>query len=308
MNNISNHRNIALISVYMDLGAGRRGVDMGPSAIRIAGLVEKLEQSGYRVHEMGAIYAQEPEISLEGKSNLKYLKEVSQVCSQVKELTAKALESGWFPLILGGDHSIAIGSVAGVAEYLRAKNERIGLIWVDAHADMNIPRTSPSGNIHGMPLAVLLGKGDENLVRLTGDQPALLPQNVTIIGARDIDPKEKEVVRESGVRVFTMSEIDERSISACIDEALQRATGHTGGFHISFDLDALDPWEAQGVGTPVDGGLSYREAHLICEKAARTGKLLSFETVEVNPILDSQNHTARLAVDLIESALGKTIL
>lgn len=308
MENISNHRNIALISVYMDLGAGRRGVDMGPSAIRIAGLVEKLAQSGCQVREMGAIYAHEPEICKEGPSNLKYLKEVAQVCGQVKEQTMKALGSGWFPLILGGDHSIAIGSVSGMAEHYRGRNERVGLIWVDAHADMNLPETSPSGNIHGMPLAVLLGRGNPTLTALNGETSAVLPQNVTIIGARDIDKKEKEMVRQSGIRVYTMSEIDERGVAVCIDEALQRALSDTAGFHISFDLDALDPREAQGVGTPVDGGLNYREAHLVCEKAAKTGKLLSFEVVEVNPILDSQNHTARLAVDLVESALGKTIL
>lgn len=308
MKNIAMSKKIALISVYMDLGAGRRGVDMGPSAIRIAGLVERLNRLNFRVQEMGAIYALEPEISPQGKSNLKYLKEVTHVCRQVKELTWKAMDSGWFPLILGGDHSIAMGSVAGIADFYRQRNKPIGLIWVDAHADMNLPETSPSGNIHGMALAVLLGKGNPVLTDLNGESAAVLPKNVTILGARDIDKQEKEIVRQSGIRVFTMSEIDEKGIAACTDEALKRALAGTAGFHISFDLDALDPWEAQGVGTPVDGGLNYREAHLICEKAAKTGKLLGFEVVEVNPILDSQNHTARLAVDLIESVLGKTIL
>lgn len=308
MNSTNSVKDIALFSVYMDLGAGRRGVDMGPSAIRIAGLVEKLHKLNYEIHEMGAIYAHEPEICTPGEFHLKYLKEVLQVCGQVKEHVCSALASGWFPLVLGGDHSISIGSISGLSAHYRQHQERIGLIWVDAHTDMNLPETSPSGNIHGMPLAVLLGKGDPALTALNGEGPAVLPQNVTILGARDIDEKEKQVVRRSGVRVFTMSEIDERGIGNCVDEALKRAMSGTCGFHLSFDLDALDPREAPGVGTPVEGGLNYREAHLICEKAARTGALLSLEVVEVNPVLDTANHTAQLAVELIQSALGKTIL
>lgn len=298
----------ALISVYMDLAAGRRGVDMGPSAIRIAGLVKKLSNMGISVEEMGAIYAREPEVSELGASNVKFLPEVTEVCNTVKQRVLTAMEREWFPLVLGGDHSIAIGTVAGAAEYYRKRRKRIGLIWVDAHADMNTPEVSPSGNIHGMPLAVLLGKGDPQLVAINGTAPSVQPQNVTIIGARSIDQQEKEIVRESGVRVFTMSEIDERGIAACVDEALNRAMAGTCGFHISFDLDSLDPGRAPGVGTPVEGGLNYREAHLVCEKAAKTGKLLSFEAVEVNPVLDDRNRTAALAVDLIESALGKSIL
>ncbi len=301
-------KDIALISVYMDLAAGRRGVDMGPSAIRIAGLVNKLERLNYTTQEMGAIYAHEPEICPPDENNLRYLKEVTAVCKQVKTQVLKACEKNWMPLVLGGDHSIALGTVAGMAEFHRKSNNRIGLIWVDAHADMNLPETSPSGNIHGMPLAVLLGKGDPALTALNGERPSLVPGNVTIIGARDIDEAEKKIVRQSGVRVFTMAEIDERGIAYCIDEAIKRAMAGTCGFHLSFDLDSLDPLIAPGVGTPVDGGLSYREAHFICEKAARSGSLLSMETVEVNPILDSRNHTAQVAVELIESALGKTIL
>ena len=301
-------KDVALVSVYMDLAAGRRGVDMGPSAIRIAGLVNKLEKMGYKTHEMGAIYAHEPEICTPGENNLKYLKEVTNVCKQVKKQMLMACEKGWLPLVLGGDHSIAIGTVSGVAEHYKSLDQKIGLIWVDAHADMNLPETSPSGNIHGMPLAVLLGKGDPALVGLNGETPSVAPQNVTIIGARDIDESEKELVRQSGVRVFTMSEIDERGIAYCIDESIKRAMAGTCGFHLSFDLDSLDPIDAPGVGTPVDGGLSYREGHLICEKAARSGGLLSMEAVEVNPILDAHNRTAQLAVEIIESALGKTIL
>ena len=292
----------------MDLGAGRRGVDMGPSGIRIAGLTERLQKLNRNTHEMGAIYAHEREICAPGESNLKFLPEVRDVCLRIRQQVFSALKEGWFPLVLGGDHSIAIGSVSGVARFYQQKKKRIGLIWVDAHTDMNTPDTSPSGNIHGMPLAVLLGYGDPSLTELNGDQPSLAPQNVTLIAARDIDETEKSIVRQSGVRVFTMSEIDERGIAVCMDEAIKRATAGTCGFHLSLDMDALDPWEAPGVGTPVNGGLTYREAHLICEKTAQSNRLLSLDVVEVNPILDNGNHTAELALQLIESALGKTIL
>ncbi len=301
-------REIALISAYMDLGAGRRGVDMGPSAIRIAGLGDRLKRLQMPLHEMGAIYAHEREICQPGDTRLKFLEEVRSVCQQIHQQVNAALESGWFPLILGGDHSIAIGSVSGVAAYFRSRGKDIGLIWVDAHADMNTPETSPSGNIHGMPLSVLLGHGDPTLIGLNGNSPSVAPEHVTILAARDVDSEEKSIVRKTGVRVFTMSEIDETGIGVCMDEALKRASNGTGGFHLSFDIDALDPREAPGVGTPVNGGLTYREAHLLCEKAAQSNALLSMDMVEVNPILDRRNHTAELALHLIESALGKTIL
>ncbi len=299
---------IALISVYLDLGAGRRGVDMGPSAMRIAGLAEKLDALGFIVTEMGAIHAQEPEdIAIEDKK-CRYITEVAEVNQAIQKHVQRALRGGQFPLILGGDHSLAIGTVSGVAQFMKQKNERIGVIWVDAHADMNTPETTPSGNIHGMPVSVLLGHGAPQLVALNGGTPSLLPENVTIIGARDIDPGEKELIRQLNVRVITMSEIDERGVGACIEEAIERASQGTAGFHLSFDLDAIDPWEAPGVGTPVEGGLTYREAHLICEKVAQSQRMLSMEMVELNPVLDARNRTAELAVSLIESALGKTIL
>ena len=299
---------IALISVYLDLGAGRRGVDMGPSAIRIAGLAEKLDALGFTVTEMGAIHAQEPEdIAIEDKK-CRYITEVAEVNQAIQKHVQRALRGEQFPLILGGDHSLAIGTVSGVAQFMKQKNERIGVIWVDAHADMNTPETTPSGNIHGMPVSVLLGHGAPQLVALNGGTPSLLPENVTIIGARDIDPGEKELIRQLNVRVITMSEIDERGVGACIEEAIERASQGTAGFHLSFDLDAIDPWEAPGVGTPVEGGLTYREAHLICEKVAQSQRMLSMEMVELNPVLDARNRTAELAVSLIESALGKTIL
>ena len=299
---------IALISVYLDLGAGRRGVDMGPSAMRIAGLAEKLDALGFTVTEMGAIHAQEPEdIAIEDKK-CRYITEVAEVNQAIHKHVQRALRGEQFPLILGGDHSLAIGTVSGVAQFMKQKNERIGVIWVDAHADMNTPETTPSGNIHGMPVSVLLGHGAPQLVALNGGTPSLLPENVTIIGARDIDPGEKELIRQLNVRVITMSEIDERGVGVCIEEAIERASQGTAGFHLSFDLDAIDPWEAPGVGTPVEGGLTYREAHLICEKVAQSQRMLSMEMVELNPVLDARNRTAELAVSLIESALGKTIL
>ncbi len=299
---------IALISVYLDLGAGRRGVDMGPSAMRIAGLAEKLDALGFTVTEMGAIHAQEPEdIAIEDKK-CRYITEVAEVNQAIQKHVQRALRGEQFPLILGGDHSLAIGTVSGVAQFMKQKNERIGVIWVDAHADMNTPETTPSGNIHGMPVSVLLGHGAPQLVALNGGTPSLLPENVTIIGARDIDPGEKELIRQLNVRVITMSEIDERGVGPCIEEVIERASKGTAGFHLSFDLDAIDPWEAPGVGTPVEGGLTYREAHLICEKVAQSQRMLSMEMVELNPVLDARNRTAELAVSLIESALGKTIL
>ncbi len=299
---------IALISVYLDLGAGRRGVDMGPSAIRIAGLAEKLDALGFTVTEMGAIHAQEPEdIAIEDKK-CRYITEVAEVNRAIQNHVQRALRGGHFPLILGGDHSLAIGTVSGMAQHLKQQNKSIGVIWVDAHTDMNTPETTPSGNIHGMPVSVLMGYGAPQLVQLNGASPSISAENVTIIGARDVDPGEKELIRELNVRVITMSEIDDRGISACIEEAIERATTGTAGFHLSFDLDAIDPWEAPGVGTPVEGGLTYREAHLICEKIAQSRHMLSMEMVELNPVLDSRNRTAELAVSLIESALGKTIL
>jgi arginase len=210
--------------------------------------------------------------------------------------------------VLGGDHSLSIGSVAAVARHHRARGERIGLLWVDAHTDFNTPLTTPSGNIHGMSLAVLVGEGAPELVGLAGDAPAVRPENVCVLGARDIDETEKEHVRSSGIRVFTMSELDERGVAACMDEAVERMSAGTAGFHLSYDLDALDPMEAPGVGTPVPGGLTYREGHLVCEKAARSGKVLGVELVELNPVLDVGNRTGAMGVGLIASALGKTIL
>jgi arginase len=301
-------REVGLVSVSMDLGAGRRGVDMGPSAIRIAGLGAALRDLGYRIREVGAVMASGPEMAPEGETRTRYLSEITQVCRQAHDLVSRALEGGCRPLILGGDHALSIGTVSAVADYFRERGRGIGLIWVDAHTDMNTPETTPSGNVHGMVLSVLTGVGPPELLGLGHAVPSVSPENVSIIGARDIDPPERNLVRERGVRVFTMTEIDERGIGVCMDEALGRAGDGTAGYHLSFDLDGIDPMEAPGVGTAVPGGLTYREGHLICEKAARSGNLLSLELVELNPVLDVRNRTASLAVELIASALGKTIL
>ncbi len=301
-------RDLALVSVLMDLGAGRRGVDMGPSAIRIAGLRNALEGLDYRVREMGTVVATDPERSEQRDPQARYLPEVESVCRRARDLVEDALVRGWLPLVLGGDHSIAIGSVAGTSRFHARNRERVGLIWVDAHSDMNTPETSPSGNVHGMPLAVLTGRGPRVLRSLADSDPAVRPENVSVIGVREIDAAERETVASSGVRVFTMSEVDERGIAPCVDEAIDRAGAGTAGFHLSYDLDSLDPMIAPGVGTPVPGGLTFREGHLICEKVARSGRLLSLEMVELNPVLDARNRTARMAVGLIASALGQTIL
>jgi len=298
-------RDIALISVSIDLGAGRRGVDMGPSALRIAGISREIEAIGHSVTELGTITAGGLETTEAGETALRFLNEVAHVADRTREAVGQGLARGCTPLVLGGDHSLSIGSVSAVADHYREQKASIGVIWVDAHADMNRPHTSPTGNIHGMPLAVLLGFGEE---RLTRGRASVRPENVSVLGARSLDEGEKRLIRESGVRVFTMSEIDERGVAPCMDEALQRANDGTGGFHLSLDLDALDPRVAPGVGTPIRGGLTYREGHLVCEKASRSGTLLSLEVVELNPVLDDRNQTAQLGVGLVASALGATIL
>lgn len=300
---------VGVLSVGMDLGAGRRGVDMGPSAIRIAGLTKELEALGRDPVELGSIRAQEPETTVEGDAPARYLSEIIQVSQRSRDRIREGMAGGLLPLVLGGDHSISLGSVAAVADHHRQESGReIGLIWVDAHTDMNTPETSPSGNVHGMVLAALVGRGPEGLAKLAERTPAVSPDNICVLGARSVDRTERSMVEGSGIRVFTMSEIDDRGMPACIDEALMRAADGTAGVHLSFDLDSIDPKAAPGVGTPVSGGLTYREAHLVCEKAAGSGRLVSLEVVELNPVLDSGNRTAQLAVVLIESALGKTIL
>lgn len=301
-------REIGLLSVQIDLGAGRRGVDMGPSALRIAGLKEAIEHMGHGVRELGRIHAPDPEAQAEGAPGARFLEPIEAVCREGRTRILTALEDGCFPLVLGGDHSLSMGTAGAVADHYRRQGASIGLLWVDAHADMNTPQTTPSGNIHGMSLAVLTGRGAPSLLGLMDAVPAVDPKRVVILGARELDSQERVAVEALGVRVMTMSEVDERGVASCVAEAFARVTDGTAGFHLSLDLDALDPSIAPGVGTPVAGGFTYREAHLICEKAAGSGALLGFELVELNPVLDTQNETAKVGVRLVESALGKTIL
>jgi arginase len=298
----------AITAVHMDLGAGRRGVDMGPSAIRLAGLAPAIERLGWSVLEMGSVSVREPEAVRPGNARARYAAEVLDVCRRLKQRTTQALRRGAVPLTLGGDHSIAMGSISAVAAHWRRQGRPIGLLWIDAHTDMNVPGSSPSGNVHGMPLAHLLGHGLPALRRLSGTKPALDPRHVTLLGIRAVDRREREIVRRSGVRVYTMTEIDRRGVAACVEEAIDRARDGTAGLHLSFDLDAVDPRDAPGVGTAVPGGLTYREAHLACEEVAKSGLLLGMDMVELNPTLDERNRTGELAVELILSALGKTIL
>lgn len=301
-------RKVTLIGVPLDLGAGRRGVDMGPSAFRLAHIHQALRDLGYGVEDAGDIDVTVAETRDPGDPRLKYLKEIRGTCEALRDRVAQALEAGAVPVVLGGDHSIAMGTIAGVSRFHRSRGEKIGLLWFDAHGDMNTADTSPSGNIHGMPLAVVMGLGDESLVRLGGEAPMVDAARAAVVGLRDVDAPERANIRASGIGAFTMRDIDERGLRAVMEEAIQRATIGTAGVHVSFDLDGVDPEIAPGVGTPSPGGLSFREAHLAMEMLADTGKVLSAELVEVNPILDHQNHTAGLGVELLASLLGKKIL
>jgi len=302
-------RQIRLIGVPLDLGQLRRGVDMGPSAVRVAGLQAKLEALGHVVADGGNISVAIAETKRAGNQNARYLKEITETCTKAAELVVKTLGEGMTPVVLGGDHSVAAGTVSGVAEFYRRQKQKIGLIWIDAHTDINTPETSPSGNVHGMPLAALLGLGPEPLGNILGFSPKVAPENTVIIGVRDIDTSEKENIRRAGVtEVYTMRDIDERGMRTVIEEALRAAGRGTAGYHISLDMDWIDPEDAPGVGTPVRGGATYREAHLAMEIIADHGRMLSFEIVEVNPVIDEHNRTAELAVELIASAFGKKIL
>lgn len=299
---------VQIIGVPMDLGAGRRGVDMGPSAIRIGRLSRRLADLNLDVEDVGNIEVRVPEQVLPGRKELIYLGEIGRVLVELARRVRECLDAGKLPLVLGGDHSIAAGSVAGVASHFRERNEKVGLIWIDAHADMNVPETSPSGNVHGMPLAALLGHGPSELVEIEGFFPKVAAENAVVIGARSLDREEKQTIREVGLRVVTMSEIDKRGMRASMEEALKIAAAGTVGFHCSFDLDVIDPREAPGVGTPVSGGITYRESHLAMEMVHDSGGCVSLELVEVNPVLDEGNRTGKLAVELACSALGQKIL
>jgi arginase len=292
---------VGIIGVPMDLGAGRRGVDMGPYAIRYAGLEHDLLQMGLRVNDHHNISVPGPESTDPGNPRCKYDDLIEAACEDLRHVVAGIAHAGHFPLVLGGDHSIAMGTVAGLLDAFGD----VGVLWVDAHGDINTPATSPSGNVHGMPVAALLGIGGLG-GRLGWGSRAVRPNRVVLFGTRTLDPGERQTIRELGVRMFTMSEIDQRGIKPCMDEAIDLLSG-PGGIHISFDIDAVDPLEAPGVGTPWPGGLTYREAHLAMELLAATGQVSSMEVVEVNPIADHENRTAKLAAELILSALGRTI-
>jgi arginase len=291
---------LAIIGAPLDLGAGRRGVDMGPSAVRVAGLGKRVTSLGYDVTDLGNVPVVQPEAEDPGPADAKYLPQIAALCGRLGEMVEGALRSGRRPLVLGGDHSIAAGTVAGVSRFHR----NIGLLWMDAHADMNTPQTSPSGNVHGMPLACCIGIGPDELLV----SPKVNPAHVALVGLRDVDLIERGTVRDTGVRAFTMRDIDERGMRSVMDEALRIVTAGTTGFHLSLDMDFVDPAYAPGVGTPVRGGATYREAHLAMEMICDSGHMLSMEVVEVNPVIDEANRTADLAVELILSTLGKKIL
>ncbi len=301
-------RKIQLLGVPLDLGQSRRGVDMGPSAVRVAGLEARLESLGHIVEDGGNVSVAMAELKQAGDPSAKYLKEITATCTKSAELVVKALEAGKIPLVVGGDHSVAAGTVSGVAEFYRRDSQSIGLLWIDAHSDINTPGTSPSGNVHGMPLAALMGLGPSELGNIFNFSPKVKPENCVLFGVRDIDAAERANILRAGIHVFTMRDIDERGIRSIMEETLWIVGKGTAGYHVSLDMDWVDPEDAPGVGTPVRGGATYREAHLAMEIIADRGGMLSFEIVEINPVLDEKNRTADLAVELTASAFGKKIL
>ncbi|MBC7909428.1 MAG: arginase [Pyrinomonadaceae bacterium] len=303
-----NGRRVSILGVPLGFGSSLAGVDIGPAAIRVARLSQRIAQLGYEVRDLGDMRIARPSTNAAPTESPKYLSEMTEACENLAVEVRDILRDGEIPLVIGGDHSIAIGSIAGVASYCRDRDETLGLIWFDAHADMNTPETSPTGNIHGMPLSALLGFGVPELTHVAGFAPKLDPRFCAHIGARDIDQGERELIRRLGTRFITMREIDERGMSACMDEAIAIASKATAGYCVTFDVDVMDPGDAPGSGTLVRGGLTYRESHLAMEKIAEAGGMLSLEVVEINTALDVNNRTAELGVELILSALGKRIL
>ncbi len=306
--NLTTEKTIRIITVPMDLGASRRGTDMGPSALRIAGLGAALRGLGYRLAREEDIAVPAMETHSIEDTNARFKPQVLSVCTKLGERVREIMAAGQFPLVIGGDHSIAMGTVAGAAAYFRERGEEMGLIWFDAHGDMNVPGVSPSGNIHGMPLAHLLGRGDPDLAGILGFSPKVNPKKVALIGIRDIDAGERKIIRESGIHVFTMREIDELGMAKVARQALEIVTEDTGGFHVSFDVDGCDPSVIPGSGTLVPGGIRFREAHLLLEYCADSHKMTSMEVVELNPFLDHGNVSAERTIHLITSALGKSII
>ncbi len=292
----------------LDLGQARRGVDMGPSAVRAAGLNAAVKGLGHQVEDAGNVHVRIAEEQHFGDRHAKYLNEISETCQEVAERIRQTLEAGYFPLSLGGDHSIAIGTIAGISKFYRDRGQAVGCLWIDAHADMNTPDSSPSGNIHGMPFAASLGYGPDALTKLFGYAPKLEARHSVLIGARDLDSRERRTVADSGVQVFTMRDVDEQGMRGVMEKSLALAAEGTAGFIVSWDMDVVDPSEAPGVGTPVRGGITFREAHLAMEMIADSRKMVALELVEINPIIDVHNKTAILGVGLVTSALGKKIL
>jgi arginase len=299
---------IRIIGVPMDLGQSRRGVDMGPSSLRVAGLQARLAQLGHQVEDIGNMAVKQAEEQHFGDKHAKYLAEIAETCASLAELTDRALQDGFFPLVLGGDHSLAVGSLGGVSHFYRRQGKKIGCLWLDAHGDMNTPETSPSGNIHGMPLAAIIGNGAPELVNLLGYAPKVEARNVALVGLRDLDAKESRLIKQSGVHAFTMRDIDERGMREVMSEALHFCMDETEGFAVSLDMDLVDPEYAPGVGTTVSGGITYRESHLAMEIIADSKAMVSMEIVEINPVIDLHNKTALLGVEVLLSALGKRIL
>ena len=301
-------RPVHIIGVPLDLGGGRRGVDMGPSAFRIAGLGERIAALGRPVVDKGDLVVPIPETRHVGDPRRKYIDDIATVCGALFENARASLAENALPLVLGGDHSLAAGSVAATAAHVRARGERFGLIWVDAHGDMNTPTSTESGNVHGMPLSALLGPEPAELSGLGGFSPTMDPDHVVLIGVRNLDGQEKQRVRDSRIHVFTMKDIDRAGIAAVMEQAIAQAGAGNDGIHVSFDLDVCDPGIAPGVGTPVKGGLDYREAHMVMEMLADSGRVLALDMVELNPTLDVRNSTAELGTELVLSALGMKIL
>jgi arginase len=301
-------KSVSILGVPLSFGQSMAGVDLGPGAMRVARVADRIEQLGYEVADLGDLPLERPGSLPAVGDKVKYLREIHTACERLASAVEKIADAGALPITVGGDHSIAIGSLAGVVKSFRKRDQRLGLVYFDAHADMNTPDTSPSGNIHGMPLAVLLGYGAAELVNVGGFAPKFDPKLCAHVGARDVDPGERKMIRRLGMRFFTMREIDERGLAVCMDEAIQIAGQGSAGYSVTFDVDVLDPGDAPGSGTLVRGGLSYREAHLAMEKIAEDGGMRSLEVVEINTALDVNNRTAELGVELILSALGKTIL
>ena len=301
-------RAVRIVGVPLDLGASRRGTDMGPSALRIAGLGDAIRRLGYQVDREEDVPAPAMETRSPDDKKARFKPQILEVCENLATKVKKIMEANEFPLVIGGDHSIAMGTVAGVSSYFRDRQQSVGLIWFDAHGDMNVPGSSPSGNIHGMPLAHLLGKGDADLRNIMGFSPKVRPNNVALIGIRDLDAGERRIVKQSGIHAFTMRDIDEHGMAEVATRALAVVNDGTAGFHVSFDVDGCDPTVIPGSGTLVPGGVSFREAHLLLEYCADDGRLTSMEVVELNPFVDDKNISAERTLQLILSALGKSIL